>query len=199
MNYLVTLALTLAVFIPLVASHGILICPPARDGQMEVPGKKITPRPPTTTQLNACDGTSAGAIVGKYIAGSSINVTWDTTLLHTSAPGVRIAIKYSDADSFNANILAEGVSIGNNGLNYHTVALPAGKTSNNAVLQWVWDSQTDGGYYLGCSDIAIVTAGAQAPVCKVPGGSDLPSASGASVNSVAILLLAVISLIAMLF
>lgn len=57
-------------------------------------------------------GTSPGAIAATYKAGSNITVTWKTTIVHPSSPGVRIAVRYSDSDNFNNNVLASGVDIG---------------------------------------------------------------------------------------
>jgi len=155
-------------FLPLVFSHGILLCPTARSGMANGNGIK-NPRPITAAQLNDCDGTNAGPIQATYVAGSSIAVVWETTIYHTNAPGVRIAVSYNTGDTFSQNILAPfGVEIGPDGIHGINVTLPAGKTSNNAIIQWIWDSASDGGYYIGCSDVKIVAAGGtpNVPVCR---------------------------------
>ena len=46
-----------------------------------------------------------------------------------------------------------------NGIVSTIVTLPAGKTCNYCTLQWIWAARTDGGYYMGCSDISITTTG----------------------------------------
>jgi len=122
------------------------------------PGIKNYPEPPTANQTNGCLGTTPGSPVATYVAGTNITVTWLTTILHTSAPGVSIAVQYSATDGFNNNILASGVNIGNVGFNSLNVVLPS-KTCNPCVIQWIWASASDGGFYMGCSDIVIIANG----------------------------------------
>lgn len=85
---------------------------------------------------------------------------WKLTIPHNSDrtdSGVRIAIHYGDGDSYAQNILADGVDTGGaqNDILTRSITLPAGKTCENCVLQWMWAARADGGYYLGCSDIRI--------------------------------------------
>jgi len=162
-----------------VESHGILVCPPARAGMNSPPGIKHYPEPAPMDALNECNGSSAGTITGSYLAGSTISVTWDTTILHTSSPGVRIAVWYNDNDTFNSNVLADGVDIGITGNNTFNVTLSS-KTCNPCILQWVWQSSEDGGYYLGCSDIAIVSSGAAPPSCSSYIGNQVSATTGAT-------------------
>eukprot|EP01112_Ceratiomyxa_fruticulosa_P003683 TRINITY_DN13_c0_g1_i1.p1 TRINITY_DN13_c0_g1~~TRINITY_DN13_c0_g1_i1.p1 ORF type:complete len:209 (-),score=44.69 TRINITY_DN13_c0_g1_i1:119-745(-) len=140
-----------------ILGHAILVLPPPRYGTNQTPGAKITPYSDKDTQAETCGSgdPGAGRVTATYQAGTQIVVTWDTTITHTSAPGVRIAIKYSSTDKFADNILAQGLEIGANGLHNATVTLPAGKTSDNAVLQWIWQSSSDGGSYIGCSDVKV--------------------------------------------
>ena len=118
-----------------------------------------------------------------FTPGSSINVQWELTIPHDADNldiGVRVAVHYSCDDSFNDNILV-GCLDGDPGCDDQTnagvylnrkaaaadgspagtiggviVDLPPGKTSNYAVIQWVWQARSDGGYYVQCADIAIV-------------------------------------------
>jgi len=138
------------------------VCPTARTGMAVGVGNK-NPGVPTQSQLNGCLGTSPGPIAATYNAGSTISVTWETTIYHASAPGVSIAVSY-DGNTFTS--LASGLDIGQNGFHNTTVKLPAGQTSNNAIIQWIWQSTADGGFYLGCSDVSIVASGAApTPAC----------------------------------
>jgi len=147
-----------------IQGHGILSCPPARVGQNSGNGIKLYPEPPTAQQTDACDVSVQGSITATYKAGASILVSWQTTILHTSYPGVRVAVQYNSTDSFNNNVLANfGTDIGVQGLNTIEVMLPANKTSNNAIIQWIWASQEDGGFYLGCADVQIVGSGNPSP------------------------------------
>jgi len=160
MNNFLLIFAVLVVFPALAYSHGVLYCPTPRAGMGVSPGTKHQPRPPTTQELNDCAGSTAGTPTATYNAGDDISITWDTTLVHTNAPGVRIAVSYSSSDSFNQNILADfGVDVGGKGYHNFTVTLPSGKTSNNAIIQWIWDSSSDNGYYLECADVKIVNSG----------------------------------------
>jgi len=191
-----------AIFPAIVLSHGILFCPPARSGQNVAPGIKMYPEPAPTAFLDdrSCNS-SVGSIQATYVAGSTIDVTWDTTVAHTSAPGVRIAISYSSSDSFNSNVLLVGGDVG--GVGYHTaqVQLDGTKTAQNAVLQWTWNSASDGGFYIGCSDITIVAAGGtqQLPTC--PSTSTTSSVNGNTSSSlkVSILIVALALILVSLF
>lgn len=178
---LATLSTSLPSF---VQSHGFLSFPVARNGNiagtLSNPGGK-TPNLAllTPAQQNLC-GTSkvpdvgVQAITENWTAGQVVQVEWDITLLHASAPGVRIAIQYAPLDTFNDNVLFNGLDVGLAGLNQITIKLPVGKNSTHAVLQWIWGSAADGGFYLGCSDITIQPA---VPGVVVPiGAAPLPAA-----------------------
>jgi len=181
MNTLVKLFVLACAILPVVYSHGVLVCPQPRNGQGQGTGTKL-PRPPTTN-TNQCTGT-AGAITATYTAGSTIPVTWETTIWHTSAPGVRIAVSYSGSDSYNQNVLVNGADIGPEGFKTLNVTLPAGKTCNPCTLQWLWDSADDGGCYLECADIAIVSGSSTLPNC---GAGNQQSSEGGNGNSAATL------------
>ena len=47
------------------------------------------------------------------------------------------------------------------------VQIPADKTCNNCVLQWLWDAVNDGGHYVQCVDMAITTDGTPAPLPRL--------------------------------
>ena len=65
------------------------------------------------------------------------------------------------------------------------LTLPAGKTCSYCVLQWMWAARADGGFYIGCADIAITEDGNLPDYNQVPSevGKELPggSALGGSV------------------
>ena len=65
------------------------------------------------------------------------------------------------------------------------LTLPAGKTCSYCVLQWMWAARADGGFYIGCADIAITEDGNLPDYAQVPSevGKELPggSALGGSV------------------
>jgi len=171
-------------FLIAINAHGILVCPPARAGQNNSPGLKLYPEPPTSVELGGCDVSTPAAPVATYVAGSTFLLTWDTTLLHPFLPGVRIAVSYSGADSFNDNVLVNGHDIGVSGLNTINVTLPPNKVSTSAIIQWVWASVTDGGYYLGCADIVIVASGNYAaPSCAATVGNVVFAAPGPGITS----------------
>lgn len=135
-------------------SHGILTSPPARQGQNIAPGTKYQPRPPSKSDLTGCkESTSPGPVSLTWTAGSTQTVKWQVTIPHPVQPGVRIDIQYRPGEEF-VNLLS-GFDV-NKG--QADVSLPAGKTSDSAVLRWIWDSASDNGYYLGCGDVRVVAA-----------------------------------------
>eukprot|EP01112_Ceratiomyxa_fruticulosa_P002647 TRINITY_DN1279_c0_g1_i2.p1 TRINITY_DN1279_c0_g1~~TRINITY_DN1279_c0_g1_i2.p1 ORF type:complete len:177 (+),score=28.15 TRINITY_DN1279_c0_g1_i2:502-1032(+) len=155
MNTLITFSLFLT-FITLALSHGILVLPPPRYGTDKAPGTK-NPGVPTDQQLNTCGlgDTGPGIITVTYQAGTPITVYWNTTIVHPNPPGVRVAVQYSPTDPFNNNVLASELEIGSVGLHSVNVTLPKDKVCDKCVLQWMWVTYADGGYYIGCSDIRI--------------------------------------------
>ncbi|KNC96330.1 uncharacterized protein SPPG_08233 [Spizellomyces punctatus DAOM BR117] len=150
----------------LVDGHAILVDPKPRAGQGLAPGPKFGNFPPTAEQLAGCANSTAGPISKTLTAGQNIDVKWAVTIPHVSAPGVRLAIQWAPGQAFQ--VLANGLDVSKNG---SSVALPAGKTSNAAVLQWMWASQEDGGFYLECSDVAVkaLQDGPGAPGPGAPG------------------------------
>ncbi|KAJ3155640.1 hypothetical protein HDU89_006614 [Geranomyces variabilis] len=157
----VSAALLLA---PLVAAHGILVSPAPRAGQGVAPGPKFAIFPPPADLMALCgNNNNAGPVSATFTAGESIPVKWQITIPHVSKPGVTISIKYNPGDRFEA--LASGLDV--NSVT-STVKLPADKASDNAVLQWTWASEEDGGFYLECADIAIKPAAAAPPKTPEP-------------------------------
>lgn len=177
------LFLGLACLTGLAAGHGILVIPRVRNGQGNGVGIKVRGTlAEAITKANlgcgaewtpAANGDPGpGPPVANFLPGGSINVAWDVTIPHPADNtdfGIRVAVKYTDADSFAQNILAgEGATgagrppaisaqVGGTGAKRQqlTVTLPPGKNSSAAVLQWMWGANADGGFYLGCSDIKI--------------------------------------------
>ena len=121
---------------------------------------------------------------------AQVDVQWKLTIPHPRdvlQTGVRVAVHYGVEDSFDKNILAghldgddtnnEKVSAGpknaaRDSIQTVTVTLPAGKTCNYCTIQWLWAAKHDGGYYLGCADIAITADR------SLPNYSKLPSQKG---------------------
>ncbi|KAI8591995.1 hypothetical protein BDZ88DRAFT_459055 [Geranomyces variabilis] len=157
----VSAALLLA---PLVAAHGILVSPAPRAGQGIAPGPKFAIFPPPADLMALCgNNNNPGPVSATFTAGESIPVKWQITIPHVSKPGVTISIKYNPGDKFEA--LASGLDV--NSVT-STVKLPADKASDNAVLQWTWASEEDGGFYLECADIAIKPAATAPPKAPEP-------------------------------
>ncbi|KAJ3398626.1 hypothetical protein HDV05_002397, partial [Chytridiales sp. JEL 0842] len=125
-----------------------------------------------------------GPISATFTAGSQVPISWNVTLAHDSDPGVSVWIQYAPTEPFT--MLKEKVNV--NDLKT-TVTLPADKTSENAVLRYSWQSTTDGGYYLGCADVKVVSAlvASEGPTGTPPRPSSsssaavpAPSSSGAA-------------------
>ncbi|KAJ3089332.1 hypothetical protein HK102_006631 [Quaeritorhiza haematococci] len=159
----------------LASGHALMVDPPPRNvpDMRQEPGGKLTPFPPPANLLNSCNTqagpTTPGDAVATFTAGQTVTVRWKISIPHRSDPGVRIAVRYGETENFE--VLADNIDV--NTLSAD-VQLPAGKTSQNAVIQWIWASQEDGGFYLGCSDVAITAAGGGA------GGAPGAGAGGAT-------------------
>jgi hypothetical protein len=158
------------------------------------PGTKLV-GVPTEADLNGCGGSPNNdsgvgpdpvAVYNIEDGDRSVDVSWDVTIPHGTSPGTRIAVKYAeDNEGFNDNVLTAGgatppfdetVDNSEAGRKTLRVTLPEGKTGS-AVLQWVWASTTDGGWYVGCADIAVVD-GAQAEEAVTAAGLALREARG---------------------
>ncbi|KAI8833872.1 hypothetical protein BJ741DRAFT_611415 [Chytriomyces cf. hyalinus JEL632] len=150
----------LAAFIQTAWSHAILVSPTARDGMAVDVGIKyvgnITNYIPDPN-FPPCANFPQGPVVQTFAAGSSIPVTWSNTIPHDSPPGVTLGLQLDPANNGPFTTLAQGVD---DTLQAYSAQLPAGATSNAAVLFWMWQSMSDGGFYVGCSDIAITANGA---------------------------------------
>jgi len=161
------LVLLLALCGPLMVwGHGYLKSPTARSGVRDT---KYTPYNDAVKLATCGNDPDAKPIVATYTEGQEITVTWEITIPHTSAPGVRIALKKQNSDSFDAGtILVSGLEAStpaNTRGDYSaTVKLPAGVTCESCVLQWVWQSQSDGGFYIGCADVTIKAGDGPTPV-----------------------------------
>ncbi|KAI8612435.1 hypothetical protein BC830DRAFT_1136739, partial [Chytriomyces sp. MP71] len=148
--------------------HAVLVTPTARAGMAVDIGIKyvgnITNYIPDPN-FPSCAGFPSGPIVQTFTAGSAVQITWNNTIPHMSAPGVTISVQYAPTAAFQ--ILASNVD---DTLQAFAVTLPAGMISQAAVLRWMWQSMEDGGFYIGCSDIAIAggTANTQLAAPQTP-------------------------------
>lgn len=119
-----------------------------------------------------------------FTAGTSVPVRWRLTIPHpidVEDTGIRVSLHYESGSSFACNILKGGLE-GDPGYDDRPnmrvaagpttttapntevtvlVDLPADQTCDYCVLQWVWAARADGGFYMGCADIAITLPGAQ--------------------------------------
>ncbi|KAJ3123119.1 hypothetical protein HK098_002162 [Nowakowskiella sp. JEL0407] len=155
----------------LVSGHAVLVSPPPRDGDEKEPGLKIANFPVREDQLQQCVGVGkdVGPVKATFNEGGDVLVKWKITIPHKSDPGVRVAIQYP-GEQFS--LLTENVDVN---LNQVSVKLPAGK-SGQAILQWLWASQADGGFYMACSDINV-KAKSESPASPSPAA---PSAAALS-------------------
>ncbi|KAJ1545236.1 hypothetical protein HK096_006632 [Nowakowskiella sp. JEL0078] len=162
MSRIFCLLTTFLCCLSLVSSHAVLSYPPPRDGEEVEPGLKIANFPPRDDQLAACVGVgkTAGAVKATFEENSVLTVKWKITIAHTvwinehqylfiiysilktqSDPGVRVAVQFT-GEKFT--VLVDKIDVNQLQTN---VKLPAGK-SGNAIIQWVWSSQQDGGVSL---------------------------------------------------
>ena len=128
-----------------------------------------------------------------YQQGLGMPIRWRVAVPHNADvrdTGLRVAIHYAVDDSFECNVLLGGAE-GEDGFQSREeirlnaasagavarpnpllgnefstmVTLPAGKTCDYCVLQWMWAARDDNGFYLSCADIAI-TADGQHTACR---------------------------------
>lgn len=163
-----------------VSGHGILTDPVSRLG-LNRPGtqsKKYThgqngtngQYPLSTRMLRTCgymDDEVPRAIVKNYVIGDTISFSWKLTLPHAAGNGnreyVRLGIKYDFAQDFADNILFLDVTDDASGSQTQardaiitkTATATLNQACNNCRIQWVWDSETDGGGYIDCADIRV--------------------------------------------
>ena len=124
------------------AAHSILTFPKSRVTGTQMSyigmGVKVANFPPTAEQLASCLDSTPEAPSMTLAPGADLQVKWNVTLDHPSDPGVRIAIQYPGEPMA---VLQDKIDVH---LNQTMVKLPADKTGN-AVLQYIWASQVDGG------------------------------------------------------
>jgi hypothetical protein len=143
--------------------HAILESPTSRTtGQMSFQGEgiKIANFPATPEQLAGCLDSTPGTPTNVQ-PGSALEVRWRITIPHRSDPGVRVAIQFPGEqmqilqDNLDVNVLRTSVTIPQT-------------TSSSAILQWIWASQEDGGFYMACADLNIAGNAPQAPAPQQP-------------------------------
>jgi hypothetical protein len=164
-----------------VDSHAYLAYPKPRNADaLHTPtflGERIAPYRDAIVKANlGCGGGDkdvAGPVAIEVEAGSLLELRWKVTVPHFADrqyPGVRIAMSYDSSDSFNQNILAEGVDAGGNYpgemVNF-TVLIPPGKPCEKCVLQWMWAGRNDNAAYINCVDIKINSAICSKPGCEI--------------------------------
>jgi hypothetical protein len=223
LRYLLPLALLLP---EATHAHGVLKSPTARDGMADGVGRKITPFPLSEAATEACDGTLAAEPVATVHPGMRVVIKYEVGIPHPAAPGLRLAISQPDtaaggdklkpfADLATGGgqptILADddGKDVGAEG--EHDISLvipgfapdgPLDAPGDGFVLQWMWQSESDGGGYIGCADIRIQPKDSAEP-CGVftseqPAGTpnrlvtELPACKGSSQSFLAVVLLAVL-------
>ncbi|KAJ1559454.1 hypothetical protein HK096_000515 [Nowakowskiella sp. JEL0078] len=106
---------------------------------------------PTADQLNECIGYGKSTEKSKaaFSEGSSVEILWNSTVTRKLRDhGVRIAVSF---EKKNFIVLANGININDQRA---TIKLPV-SNSGPAILQWMWTSKQDGGFYMICSDVEV--------------------------------------------
>ena len=190
----------LAATLPATAAHARLLVPPRRPhSQGPAPGIKLRPFREAEFLANSGCGGLDNHDPGvqrpriAYMPGVDISVAWTLEIAHPADvldTGVRIAIHYSEDDSFASNVLRGTLDGGHGALAAHgpddtagavistTVRLPD-KTCDYCTLQFIWAARADGGSYIGCADVSITPTG------DLPDFDVLPSQEGNVLNGVA--------------
>ena len=172
-----------------VRGHAVLRDPTPRQGRIDGVGEKLSPFSEASDVANRGNGGDGCGGSGNndpgqqlpteaFQPGEKITVKWKVTIKHPGDEedsGVRIAIHYSNSDSFQDNILAgeladddEGestVSAGDDEQSYTKKVTLPDKTCSCCTLQWLWAAEGDNGFYLGCADIAITEDGSLPTSC----------------------------------
>ena len=183
----VTMLLLISGSQPAAEAHAVMRSPTARAGMAPAApalGTKLAVFPVPAGVVagidrGGCplDATRAAALQApefSYQPGNPVQVLWDVTLSHSTAPGVTIDIRYSVSNlgAFGAMSVASGPGLGTTAANLlvdednisagnvagaHklSVAIPADAPDGLATIRWIWASQDDGGYYVGCSEILV--------------------------------------------
>ncbi|KAJ3401156.1 hypothetical protein HDV05_000632, partial [Chytridiales sp. JEL 0842] len=137
-----------------VDAHAAMTSPAPRTGMTNAAQVKF--RGPTRgfvpAQMTCERFATPGPISATYAPGATVPLQWKVDIPHASAPGVSVQIQYAPGQPFEE--IATGLDIRALSAN---VQLPPGKTSENAVLRWQWQTQADNAYYVGCADIAVVS------------------------------------------
>jgi hypothetical protein len=174
MYYKSTLTLLILAIATQVRGHAIMTGPTPREGaEMSTKdiGVKINSQFPLPagfrTGADACPSANAKGQVTDFPDGQ-IKVDWKLTIPHKSDPGVRVAIQFDGENAFT--VLQDNIDV--NALTANVDA-PAGK-SGDAIVQWIWATQEDGGFYVACADVRVGGGGA-APA----GGAAVPAAGAA--------------------
>jgi len=154
---LVSLASSLPLLSSIVDGHAILMNPVPR---VVYKAEEYPPKNYFPVDYESCAGGNQpdpGAQPPKitWTAGQTVLLEWSTTIPHTASPGVRVAMKYSAADKFANNILVKSLTAGPDGFNGIFVTLPNNKSGATAILQWIWESTQDGGFYISCVDVNV--------------------------------------------
>eukprot|EP00462_Mataza_sp_D1_P007373 CAMPEP_0175123458 /NCGR_PEP_ID=MMETSP0087-20121206/2257_1 /TAXON_ID=136419 /ORGANISM="Unknown Unknown, Strain D1" /LENGTH=742 /DNA_ID=CAMNT_0016405157 /DNA_START=24 /DNA_END=2252 /DNA_ORIENTATION=- len=119
-----------------------------------------------------CGGTAnneqpAKTSVATFVAGTTSALNFSITLPHNgngvgAGPNIlRVALHYSECDSFEDNKLVQftnKMELLQTGVHQLRFVVPAGKFCDNCVLQWMWASEPDGGFYIGCADVKITNS-----------------------------------------
>ena len=198
-----------------VSGHAVLRDPTPRQGRIDDDGEKLSPFSAASDVANRGDGGygcggSSNNDPGQQLPteafqpGEKITVKWKVTITHprdVEDSGVRIAIHYSNSDSFQDNILAGELADDDEGGSTVSacegaddddcgddkegesftkkVTLPD-KTCSCCTLQWLWAAKEDGGFYLGCADIAITEDGELPTSCDNDDDDDDDNGGGSS-------------------
>lgn len=137
------------------------------------PGIKIAQLPPPAallTRAGSCPGADTPGQVTD-LSSRAIDLKWTVSIPHDNAPGVRVAVMFEGEDKFT--VLANGVDAKAEQTN---VVVPGDK-SGAAVVQWMWASNEDGGFYLACADVRVPGA---VPAGTVSGPAVDPEPAGAA-------------------
>ena len=171
-----------------VEPHAVMVNPPPRSNVV-IPPNCIWPDCPLGAALGGASNAyetanrGCGGILNgdpgvtvptvAYMSGSSLDVTWalvQPSQIDRISDGVRVAVHYSNTDSFECNALVSFAPAGPDRPDDETtttpplemtvsIDLPPEKTCDYCVVQFMWVARSRDAYYISCADIAITETG----------------------------------------
>ncbi|KAI9592198.1 hypothetical protein BDF19DRAFT_388593, partial [Syncephalis fuscata] len=136
-----------------VRAHMEMCQPPPRGSKFSPDKSNIDYNNKSPTQA-ICQGKPAGAIVGTYKAGGSVDVAFDGSAVHNGGH-CQFSLSYDGGKTFV--VIKDVMNDCLVGAKNYNIPLPAtAPASKNAIFAWSWiNASGNREYYMNCADVAI--------------------------------------------